>query len=96
VASIPRPSHLQKLYSTKPAAEEPTQEPAAAATGESGASPATPDANAELNAKLDQQSKTIAELKVTNTLSPSFILSRMLELISNGITGRKIENFGRF
>ncbi|GAA5827233.1 hypothetical protein JCM5353_007988 [Sporobolomyces roseus] len=63
VASIPRPSHLQKLYSTKPAAEEPTQEPAAAATGESGASPAAPDANAELNAKLDQQSKTIAELK---------------------------------
>jgi len=63
--SFPRPSH-QKFYSSKPAAsEEPTQEPAAAATGESGASPATPDATVELNAKLDQQSKTIAELKVS-------------------------------
>ncbi|GAA6014252.1 hypothetical protein JCM11491_005015 [Sporobolomyces phaffii] len=50
-----------RSYSTAPK-EEPTQEPAAA-TEAPAAAPAADAATAELQAKLDQQSKTIAELK---------------------------------
>ena len=56
-----------RSYSTTPTAEEPTQEPAAATEAPSTESTkADQAATSELQAKLDQQSKTIAELKVTD------------------------------
>ncbi|GAA5897116.1 mitochondrial nucleotide exchange factor MGE1 [Sporobolomyces salmoneus] len=51
-------------YSTAPPPEESTQEPAAATEAPDAAKPSAGDAaTTEMQAKLDQQSKTIAELK---------------------------------
>lgn len=57
-----------RTYTT--AKEEPTQGPAAATEAPKDSPPSTPDAaTTEMQTKLDAQSKTIAELKVSN--SPS-------------------------